>query len=193
MFRLAVKGTCALFALLCKNWSVVVAKAKLIPKVTLLYLCSNSWISKLRWVILMLPHTWWGTEGTGQQMWSTLCRSVNVIQELRLTCQLNIMKIILEWKVVSTWNRSATFWKLPCLHHHSVMMQVSKTLGCCSELMQLVARGDQHCKNGSFSYSLLWYDYSVKRKQVSGIQLGKVYRNFNSHIIILIIFFSSLC
>jgi hypothetical protein len=35
-------------------------------------------------------------------------------------------------------------------HHHSVMMQVSKTLGWCSELMQLVAREDQRCKNVSF-------------------------------------------
>jgi len=126
-------------------------------------------------------HMWWGTEGTGQQIWSMLCCSVNIIQELRRTCQLNVMKIVLGWKVVSTWGRSAVFWKLPCLHHHSVMKQVSKTLGCCSELMQLIARGNQHWKNGSFSYSLLWYDYSVQRKQVSGVQLGKAYGNFNPY------------
>jgi hypothetical protein len=147
----------------------------------------------------VLPHTWWGTEGTRQQIWSTLCYSVNIIQELRLTCQLNTMKIILGWKVVSTWSRSATFWKLPCFNHHSVMMEGSKTLGCSSELTHLVARGDQHCKNGSFSYSLLWYDSLVQRKQVVGILLGYIYvyiyiyRNFNSLINTLIIFFSSLC
>ena len=122
----------------------------------------------------MLPHTCGEAQKVLDNKYEACC-AVNIIQELRLTCQLDILKIILGWKVVSTWSRNATFWKLPYLHCHPVMMQVSKTPGCCSELMQLVAREDQYCKSGRFSYSLLWYDYSVQRKQVSGIQFGKVY------------------